>query len=54
MPASTGNSPELTREQVQAILVKPLTAASVFLSAGPRIRRCHPPPDRPHPQIGGR
>jgi len=37
MPASTVNSPELTREQVQAILVMPLTAASVFLAAGPRI-----------------
>ena len=37
MPASTVNSPELTREQVQAILVQPLMAASVFLAAGPRI-----------------
>jgi len=37
MPASTVNSPELTREQIQAILVQPLTAASVFLGSGPRI-----------------
>jgi hypothetical protein len=37
MPASTANARELTREQVQAILVQPLTAASVFLAAGPRI-----------------
>ncbi len=27
----------LTLDQVQAILVQPLTAASVFLAAGPRI-----------------
>jgi HK97 family phage major capsid protein len=37
MPASTASAPELTREQVQGILVQPLTAASVFLAAGPRI-----------------
>lgn len=37
MPASTTTATELTREQVQAILVQPLTAASVFLAAGPRI-----------------
>jgi len=37
MPASTTSAPELTREQVQAILVQPLQAASVFLAAGPRI-----------------
>ncbi len=37
MPASTTTAPELTREQVQAILVQPLQAASVFLAAGPRI-----------------
>jgi HK97 family phage major capsid protein len=37
MPASTANAPELTREQVLAILVQPLQAASVFLAAGPRI-----------------
>jgi HK97 family phage major capsid protein len=37
MPASTATAPELTAEQVQAILVQPLEAASVFLAAGPRI-----------------
>lgn len=37
MPTSTANAPELTREQVLAILVQPLMAASVFLAAGPRI-----------------
>lgn len=37
MPASTANSPELTAEQIQAVLVQPLMAASVFLAAGPRI-----------------
>jgi HK97 family phage major capsid protein len=33
----TGNTPELTREQVVAILVQPLEQASVFLASGPRI-----------------
>ena len=37
MPVSTVTAPELTREQVQSILVQPLEAASVFLAAGPRI-----------------
>jgi len=37
MAVSTANAPELTSEQVQSILVKPLEQASVFLSAGPRI-----------------
>jgi HK97 family phage major capsid protein len=37
MVASTANSPELTQEQVQKILVLPLTAASVFLASNPRI-----------------
>ncbi|MGY1680721.1 phage major capsid protein [Geodermatophilus sp. SYSU D01176] len=37
MPASTATAPELTREQVQTILVQPLSAASAFLAAGPRI-----------------
>lgn len=37
MVASTQTAPELTREQVAAILVQPLTDRSVFLSAGPRI-----------------
>jgi hypothetical protein len=36
MPSSTANAPELTMEQVQAILVLPLTAASVFLASTPR------------------
>lgn len=37
MAISTANTPELTAEQVQSILVKPLESASVFLAAGPRI-----------------
>lgn len=37
MAVSTASAPELTTEQVQSILVKPLEQASVFLSAGPRI-----------------
>lgn len=37
MAASTTTAAELTAEQVQKILVKPLETASVFLSAGPRI-----------------
>lgn len=37
MPASTVNAAQLTQPQVQAILVKPLEQASVFLAAGPRI-----------------
>jgi len=37
MAASTTNSPELTSEQVQKILIEPLETASVFLAAGPRI-----------------
>lgn len=37
MAISTVNSPELTQEQVQKILVKPLEQASIFLAAGPRI-----------------
>lgn len=37
MPASTTSAPELTREQVLAVLTQPLMAASVFLAAGPRI-----------------
>lgn len=43
MPASTTSAPELTREQVQAILVLPLQAASVFLAAGPRMFDVTPP-----------
>lgn len=37
MPETTTANPELLREQVQAILVQPLEAASVVLAAGPRI-----------------
>lgn len=37
MVNATSTAPELTREQVQNILVQPLTDKSVFLSAGPRI-----------------
>ena len=37
MALSTVNAPELTAEQVQRILIKPLEQASVFLDAGPRI-----------------
>lgn len=37
MALNTTDAPELTREQVAAILTKPLEAASVFLAAGPRI-----------------
>ncbi len=37
MASSTVTAPELTQEQVQRILVKPLEQASVFLAAGPRI-----------------
>lgn len=46
MPASTVNSPGLTAEQVQAILVQPLMAAGVFLTAGPRIFDTNGSPDR--------
>jgi HK97 family phage major capsid protein len=34
---STTNATELTAEQVSTVLVQPLQAQSVFLSAGPRI-----------------
>jgi hypothetical protein len=37
MASSTVNQPELTADQVQRILVKPLEQASVVLAAGPRI-----------------
>ncbi len=37
MASSTVNQPELTADQVQRILVKPLEQASVYLAAGPRI-----------------
>ena len=38
--AGTDNQGELTQEQVQAILIKPLEAASVFIAAGPRVFNC--------------
>lgn len=37
MATSTTTARELTREQVQTILIKPLQDQSVFLAAGPRI-----------------
>ncbi|GAB4082084.1 phage major capsid protein [Modestobacter muralis] len=37
MSTTTATAPELTREQVLAILVQPLEAVSVFLASGPRI-----------------
>ncbi len=40
MASSTVNSPELTQEQVQRMLIQPLEKASVFLAAGPRIFDC--------------
>lgn len=46
MPASIANSPELTAEQVVALLVEPLAKASVVLAAGPRIFDSHGDPLR--------
>lgn len=37
MASGTDTAPELTAEQVESILVRPLEAASVFLASGPRI-----------------
>lgn len=37
MAIDTQNTPELTAEQVQNILVRPLEDTSIFLAAGPRI-----------------
>lgn len=37
MALSSANSNELTAEQVQSVLVKPLESKSVFLAAGPQI-----------------
>ena len=37
MSTTTQNAPELTREQVSAMLIRPLEDKSVFLAAGPRI-----------------
>ncbi|MGW8565169.1 phage major capsid protein [Isoptericola sp. NPDC055881] len=52
MAVDTTTAPELTTEQVQSILVKPLEAASTFLAAGPRI---FDTPGRPVrvPKLGG-
>ncbi len=52
MAISTANAPELTTEQVQSILVKPLEQASVFLAAGPRIFDTDGSPVRV-PKLGG-
>jgi HK97 family phage major capsid protein len=49
---STVTVPELTAEQVQAILVRPLEQASVFLAAGPRIFDTNGSPVRV-PKLGG-
>ena len=37
MASGVSNTPELTREQVQSILIQPLEQASVFLASGPRV-----------------
>ena len=37
MAVSTTSAPELSTEQVQSVLVKPLEQASTFLAAGPRV-----------------
>jgi HK97 family phage major capsid protein len=52
MAVSTANAAELTAEQVQSILVKPLEQASVFLAAGPRIFDTDGSPVRV-PKLGG-
>lgn len=52
MAVSTANTPELTAEQVQSILVQPLEQASVFLAAGPRIFDTDGSPVR-IPKLGG-
>ena len=52
MAASTSTAPELTREQVQAILVRPLEDRSIFLSSGPRIFDTDGSPVR-IPKMGG-
>lgn len=52
MAVSTTNASELTAEQVQHILVKPLEQASVFLAAGPRIFDTDGSPVR-IPKLGG-
>ena len=52
MATGTSSAPELTTEQVESLLVKPLEAASTFLSAGPRV---FDTPGRPVriPKLGG-
>lgn len=52
MAVSTANAAELTAEQVQSILVKPLESASTFLAAGPRIFDTDGSPVR-IPKLGG-
>ncbi|MFV0432534.1 MAG: phage major capsid protein [Leucobacter sp.] len=52
MALETANTQELTREQVQNILIKPLEDTSVFLSAGPRIFDTDGSPVR-IPKLGG-
>ncbi len=52
MAASTSTAPELTREQVQAILVRPLEDKSIFLASGPRIFDTDGSPVR-IPKMGG-
>lgn len=52
MAMETTNSSELTREQVQSILIQPLEDTSVFLSAGPRIFDTDGSPVR-IPKLGG-
>jgi HK97 family phage major capsid protein len=52
MAVSTTSASELTREQVQAILVKPLEDRSVFLASGPRIFDTDGSPVR-IPKLGG-
>lgn len=52
MSVNTTNVTELTAEQVQRILVKPLEASAVFLAAGPRIFDTNGSPVRV-PKLGG-
>lgn len=52
MAESTTSAAALTQEQVQAILVQPLEAASVFLASGPRIFDTNGSPVRV-PKLGG-
>lgn len=51
-PLGTATAPELTKEQVQSILVKPLESSSVFLASGPRIFDTNGSPVR-IPKMGG-